>query len=236
MVKVDDAQERAELTLFSIGKWLELADNIRIVICDGSGYDFSKDCAQRFPAAKIECLSFKNDAAAVARYGKGYGEGEIIKHALAHSVFLRDADFFAKCTSKLWVNNFNRIMCRWNGVFGCEYVFQNPRSIQDIEPELIDTRFYVVNRNFYVSNLQDAYKNVRDLDGYWLEHSFKDAIASRGLRASRFYFPESPEVAGVSGSTGQTYRPLVLTRRQRFERLERKLTLRVHELVYGPRW
>jgi len=233
IVAVNDAEERARLTLDSVEKWLKSTDRIRIVLCDGSGYDFSEACAERFPSAAIECLNFKNDEVAVAKYGKGYGEGEIMKHALTNSENLRGADFFVKCTSKLWVNNFDQIMRRWNGIFQCDYMFRNPGSVRNIEPELIDTRFYVVNRDFYVRNLQESYRNVRDLEGYWLEHSFKDAIASKGLKASRFYFPVLPEVAGVSGSTGRVYRPDVSTRRQRIERLKKKVRLRINELFFN---
>ncbi len=234
IVAVDDAEQRARLTLDSVEKWLESTGRIRVVLCDGSGYDFSEACAERFPSAAIECLNFKNDVAAVAKYGKGYGEGEIIKHALTNSEYLRDVEFFAKCTSKLWVNNFDQIMRRWNGIFQCDYMFRNPGSVRHIEPELIDTRFYVVNRDFYARYLQESYRNVRDLDGYWLEHSFKDAIASQGLKASRFYFPILPEVAGVSGSTGRIYRPGASTRRERIERLKKKVRLRLNELIFNP--
>ena len=123
--QITDQTIRVELTIQSIQKWLCIANDLKIVICDGSNYDFSAIVADNFPYHAIECLSFNNDTESVAKHGKGYGEGEIIKYALAHSTFLNEADYFAKCTSKMWVNNFLECHNYWNGFFlaDCDFAY-----------------------------------------------------------------------------------------------------------------
>jgi hypothetical protein len=129
-VKLRDTHERLTLSLLSIENWLAICPNIRIVICDGSGYDFTEICRTKFPEAKIECLFFINNKEKVAELGKGFGEGEIIDYALDHSKYIEESDFFVKCTSKLWVNNFNELFEYWNGKFLCYLGINIPCAIK----------------------------------------------------------------------------------------------------------
>ena len=105
-VALSDTQTRKLLTIRSINEWLRVDPSIAIVICDGSNYDFAPEITLLFPQAKIECLHFENTQVEVEKYGRGFGEGEIIRFALAHSKFIQEAQCFAKCTAKLWVENF----------------------------------------------------------------------------------------------------------------------------------
>jgi hypothetical protein len=89
-VAVSEARTRAGLLLDSLAHWVKIAPRLKIVICDGSGYDFTQAVAERFPQAAIECCHFENDKGAVAKYGKGYGEGEIIEYAMTSSAYIRD--------------------------------------------------------------------------------------------------------------------------------------------------
>lgn len=232
-VELSDPTRRAKLTLESIEHWLKLAGDLAIVICDGSGYDFTKEVAQKFPHVKVECISFKNDAAAVFTYGKGYGEGEIVQYALEHSELLRRVDYFAKCTSKLWVTNFPDILSHWNKIFQCQFGLEKPKTIKNAKPSSVDTRFYIVNKRFYAEHFLDAYRKVRDRDGYYLEHSFKDVILNKKLRASSILFPIPPLIEGVAGTTGETYKSGSLIKK-RFKNLKTYVKLRLNEHFYKP--
>ena len=110
---------RKDMTLHSLCKWQEINPGMNVVLCDGSGYDFSEDIQDRFQNLNIECLAFKNSWQQVEKYGKGYGEGEILKYALVNSLFLKEADCFAKCTARLWVENFQDCLSFWNHKFIC---------------------------------------------------------------------------------------------------------------------
>src|SRR5271169_3656162 len=81
-VSVKDENSRIRLTIESIEKWLAISPYLRLVICDGSNFDFSRILQEKFPEANIECLFFENNKELVVLYGKGYGEGEIVEYAL----------------------------------------------------------------------------------------------------------------------------------------------------------
>ena len=208
-VEVNDPKIRIDLTLESIRQWLRIAGKLNIVICDGSGYDFAKDTTEEFPDIKIECIYFKNDTESVLTHGKGYGEGEIIKYALEHSEYLKGSDYFAKCTSKLWVTNFPEIISRWNNVFQCQFGLEKPKTIRNAKPASIDTRFYIINKYYYLEHFIDAYKNVNDNDGYYLEHCFKDVILDKKLRASSSLFPVPPLIKVWPAQQGKLTSPKI---------------------------
>lgn len=81
----------------------------KIVFCDNSGYVYDdkeiQDLAKiRFK--KFEWLCFQASPDLVNTYGKGYGEGEIIKYVLNNSKIISDSDyFFCKITGRLKVLN-----------------------------------------------------------------------------------------------------------------------------------
>jgi len=236
IVELSDPTSRVELTLSSIQQWLKIAGDLNIVICDGSGYDFTKDVAEWFPQVKIECISFKNDVDAVKEFGKGYGEGEIIKYALEHSEYLKHSDYFVKCTSKLWVKNFPEILKRWNNLFQCQFALEKPKTIRNAKPSSVDTRFYIINKSYYIDYFINAYKNVRDQDGYHLEYCFRDVILDNRLRASSILFPIPPLIEGVSGTTGKTFESVNLLKKlnKYHKNLKSYLKLRLNEQLYKP--
>lgn len=195
-----DQNLRIKLTLIAIAKWLEIDASISIIICDGSGYDFTNDVAKSFPKANIESICFLNNSEMVKSYGKGYGEGEIIQYALDNSIILKNSDCFAKCTSKLWVTNFVRCSHHWNNLFLCECGFSNFRSINKIRFEYVDTRFYIINKYFYLETFSLAHLDVRDNNKHYLEHCFKDIVIEKQL--DNFIFPIAPVINGISGTSG----------------------------------
>jgi len=190
---------RATAVLESIKVWAELIRVGQIVICDGSGYDFTQlieNISVEYPSVKFECLAFQNDGEKVRRQGKGFGEGQIINHALHHSKLLRKAESFAKCTGKLWVQNFIRCRAGFNGVAG----FQMSGKLR---VHYVDTRFYIVSRGFYDDVLSDAYMTVDDANGYYLEHAFAEKMSH--LRSNQISICPAPAIRGLSGSSGQVY-------------------------------
>jgi len=230
-VELADSEKRINLTLESIERWLEITGYINIVICDGSGYNFSQDMRNRFPSHKIECIFFKNDFELVATQGKGYGEGQIINYALENSEYLRNVDYFVKCTSKLWVLNFCILLMHWNNIFQCEVVYANKNSVRMVKPIYIDTRFYITNKKFYTDHLGDAYKHVNDHNGYYLERSFKDSLLRQKFALSQFLFRYPPSIEGISGSTGEVYKTSTLNKILLFKRIIRRIIIKTNELL-----
>lgn len=203
-VSLKDKDSRIGLTLQSIEKWLAISPNLRLVVCDGSNYDFSGIVLEKFPHASIECLFFQNSSQMVGKYGKGYGEGEIVNYAIANSVYLKESDYFAKCTGKLWVENFVDCVAGWNGTCLCKGYFADVFSFKRTRFEYIDTRFYLVSKSFYSKYLSSAYLNVGGERGLSLEHCFRDVILENKFGKILFNVP--PVICGVGGGSGTYYK------------------------------
>lgn len=203
-VSLKDENTRIQLTIESIEKWLAQSSDLRLVICDGSNFDFSKIIRERFPKANIECLFLENNAKLVGLYGKGYGEGEIVNYALHNSAYIRESDFFAKCTAKLWVENFFECLNNWNGTFLGKGYFANVFSFKEIQFSYIDTRFYLVSKSFYSENLASAYLQLGEGHGLSLEHCFRDVILKNKYKKILFNVP--PVICGVGGGAGTYYK------------------------------
>ena len=52
-VSLKDKDSRIKLTVDSIEKWLALSPDLRLVICDGSNYDFSGIILEKFPRVLV---------------------------------------------------------------------------------------------------------------------------------------------------------------------------------------
>lgn len=193
---LSEPSRRLEETLKSIEMWRRMPGVGKIVLCDGSGFDFPMIALGSRDGADVEVLSFTNDVEEVGRKGKGYGEGQIVSHALAHSRFLSTESVFAKCTGKLWVSNFRRCLRGFNGVAAFDYAGW-------LQPTSIDTRFYIVQKSFYLDVLSDAHVGVDDSRGIYLEHVFAQALAAKKLAS--YAMSPTPRIEGVSGSMGVAY-------------------------------
>ena len=204
-VALTDTAERTKHALESIEAWQRIAPEHALVICDGSGFDFSPLMTSQFPGAQIESLHFLNNAGLVAQYGRGYGEGEIVKFALAHSTTIASAGCFAKCTSKLWVENFKQCLDQWNDKLMLKGVFLNIFSpLKKSQFHHIDTRFYIANLDVYKELFLDAHLNICRERGHGLEECFRDIVLSQQLQEILTSCP--PIIAGRGGGTGAYYR------------------------------
>lgn len=204
-VRLQDPQERQRLAIESVQRWRAMSPDTPLVLCDGSGFDF-RPLVETIPnSAPIECLSFQNDVAAVQLHGRGYGEGEIVRHAIEHSALIQSAGYFAKCTSKLWVENFNECLQQWNGDLLLKGVFANAFTPwKSTVLTYIDTRFYVAKLSTYQRLFLHAHHAVRAQHGHSLEECFKDIFLQQQLRECLMSPP--PIICGVGGGTGKYYK------------------------------
>lgn len=203
-VRLQNPKERARLALESIQQWRCVAPHNPIVLCDGSGFDFRPLVAALPASGPMEYLHFQNDVELVKQYGRGYGEGEIVRYALEHSSLIQSAGCFVKCTSKLWVENFSTCMQPWNGRLLMKGVFDHvfsPRKATTLA--YIDTRFYAMGVPTYRQHFLRAHEAIRAQEGYGLEESFKDIFLSTQLRGCLMNPP--PVICGVGGGTGAYY-------------------------------
>lgn len=204
-VRLRDTGARLHHALESIGQWLRIDPELPIVLCDGSNYDLANDVRKRFPSASIECLAFENNQALVKEFGRGWGEGEIVKYAIRHSQLIQAAGCFSKCSSKLWVENYKECLRYWNGEVLLSGIFLN--AFSPFKPTVfksIDTRFYVASIATYKRYFADAHIIMDSRAGHGLEDSFFDIFMQQGL--TRSLLPIPPVICGVGGGTGAYYK------------------------------
>ena len=192
--------ERVRLRLLfdSIKVWRFKNPGIRIVVCDGSGFDLNSHASDYLNGDidNLEFISFTNNEVEVERRGKGFGEGEIIAYVLKQSMFMSSSSHFAKCTGRLWVDNYQRCLSGFNGEAGFDYQGK-------LGPSIIDTRFYICSTEFYKQNIRNLHIKVNEDAGKKLEHLFCDFLCSLSPRT--VLLPTSPLICGVSGSMAVPY-------------------------------
>lgn len=203
-VTLKDTNERIRLALQSVEEWLKIDSSFMLVLCDGSSYDFSERVSCQYPQARIECLPFENNQELVEKYGRGYGEGEIVRHALKYSKFISSAGCFAKCSSKLWVQNFKACAADWTEGTLFKGVFLDVFSpFRQTEFSYIDTRFYITSTAVYRQHFENAHLQIGRKKGYGLENSFHDILLDHKLTKS--LLSVSPVICGVGGGIGTYY-------------------------------
>jgi hypothetical protein len=204
---LNDPSMRMMHTIESISEWLKIDPHIQIVICDGSGFDFSETVKVNFPVANIECIFFNNDAEQIKRHGKGYGEGEIIRYAIEHSRLMKESEVFIKCTAKLWVANFNQCLLQWNKQFICGAYFANVFSYKKTALQFIDTRFYITRKDFYLKHFSDVHVQLGNCEQS-IEDAFLNVIQNKNIKHILFRTP--PVICGVGGGSGKYYKSGVI--------------------------
>jgi hypothetical protein len=226
-VRLKDTNERIRLAMESVAEWLKIEARQPLVLCDGSSFDFTDRVRVAFPQARIECLTFENPQELVRQHGRGYGEGEIVRYAINHSSFIAGADCFAKCSSKLWVQNFPECARAWQGGLLLHGVFLDALTPWG-QPTLsyIDTRFYISSRTVYRQYFEEAHLRINKSKQYGLENAFKSIFLESGLRQA--FSPLAPVICGVGGAIGQHYK----------NSLKRRLKedLRLWLVRHQPRW
>ncbi len=221
-LKVQNHDIRLFQTLCSLLAWLREPSIGIIVLCDGTmaSFDFSPIVSYARKLGKtIEVLRFKESDDVMA-YGKGYGEGQVMRYAIEHSVHLSENTNFFKVTGRTYVRNFQSI-CSSLVVESVAFstmdnqLRRNPlsrvrhwisvnvlmRSANADTSKALWTQFYKMNVGFYKKHLLESYRNVRDNDGYYLEHAFYDSLNN----VSYASIAESIDVIGISGTSGRPY-------------------------------
>ena len=132
-VAIKDPQERLLEYIISLLAWIELTNIEKIVFCENTACQYNFDRIIEFAkknGKSLEVLIFSGNTKS-HKYGKGYGEGEIIKYALQHSKHLSCQTSFYKMTGRLFVRNFNEIQIDRQHY---QNVFQYPAFSHSVDP------------------------------------------------------------------------------------------------------
>ncbi len=194
---VDPARRLFE-TYCSLLSWFRNPHVSRIVLCDNSNpgnvFEPIKRVAKS-AGVELEVLLFQGDANTVSARGKGYGEGEILVHALEHSALLREEPTFFKMTGRQYVNNYSAIQRLHEAD---EVVFE----LHADDPDRLRTEFYKCSKSLYLSTLAKCHFAVRDRAGIYIEHLFRTALDSSNFTG----FQETPILVGHQGTSGHVCR------------------------------
>lgn len=181
-------------------KYYIVDTNIKnIVFCDNSGVDFNTEelflLADKY-GKELEIIQFIGNENKIAKYGKGYGEGEIIEYALHNSRLLQHEDYFIKITGRLKIKNIDEIASK----IDINKVYFNKTVNKE---EMIDTIMFCIPKKAYIKWFIGEYKQVNDKGGRYIEWIYKEIVYKNKIRIVNI--PCYPLIEGVSGSTGKKY-------------------------------
>lgn len=200
-LKLVNTDQRLEQTLTCVKFYIDSSAFQRIIICDGSNYQLDNTGISEYAAkhnVKLEILTFNQDFEKVAEFGKGYGEGEIMKYIVRNSILYKESSFFIKITGRLRIKNIKEITVKMKSMHTYFNIFPS-RYIG-----CVDTRIYGIGTNLYEELFLDVYKQVDDRNRRSYEFCFTDTIKQNSLDIT--CFPEVPQIEGISGTNNKAYK------------------------------
>ena len=214
LTRLRDPLERERQYIDALRFFIAESPLSRIIVCDNSGYIYPEALVEhaRSYGKRLELLSFTGNRELVADWGKGYGEGEIMEYIFCWSQLIREVEGFLKVTGRLKVVNIARVLAQLNP---CQNYFMpvsllRPRwLVPKAARPCVEVRVYYATRAFFQEILLRAHRDVRDDQTFFLEHAYYKAIANSAAADGAAIvksFPTVPEIIGVSGSNGWTFR------------------------------
>ena len=136
--------------------------------------------------------------------GKGWGEGQIIRWALENVHSLGECEGFIKITGRHQLLNVKRVIEvirrgmgeNPNLKFVCQSFAKSGRPV-------VHTEVFWSQRDFYVSNMLDVYKDVNDQRGIYLEHVIAERLMNIRDKSIIGVLPIPVILRGTWGSNGE---------------------------------
>lgn len=194
-LSIIDSDIRKKQYLDSIKYYIEKTRIKKIIYCDNSlaKEETELKLLAREYGKQFEWLTFVGDNAMVIEKGKGFGEGEIMKYVFENSEIVLKCQRFIKVTGRLVVKNIDNVVKS----------SRKEKFYCNIEGNKIYTNFYIMPIKMYMDSFYNAYKQVDDRSGFFLEHSFYQSAKKNCLKIKMFSC--YPNIIGVSGSSGKDY-------------------------------
>jgi len=199
---VTEERERALHYLCALVAWGRTARVRRIVFGENSNTTFEFGPVRRHLEAagkEVEFLVFDGNKE-VARFGKGYGEGEILEHVVRHSRLLTAAPAFYKVTGRLFVANFDAVSDATPSLEAFQRKVKQPKDGPP-RPCKVVTTFFKCSLALFESRLVRAYQQVDDRRNVFIEHVYYTQLHDLALPD----FGVRPALVGQQASTGRIY-------------------------------
>lgn len=199
--KLVDPLERERDYLSSFHKWVKYSDFMRIIFCENSGFDLSKFAEIPTNGKQVNLLSFSGNAFD-RKFGKGYGEMEILNYVFDQPGLILSEDRIVKCTGRLFVKN-HQIFYRHalNATFDVSSDLY--RSLDES-----DVRLFMFSPYFYQTYLRCRQPLLDETvhPAQLLEKIVAQAICSAMADLLQFKpLPATPHFDGRSGSSNYRY-------------------------------
>lgn len=194
-----DIGERYRQYIESIKYYVDNSLFYNIVFCDNSGYDAPDQvelCNYALAHEKrLEWLSFRGNLEKSASISnKGIGEDEIMDFVFSNSNLAKKSRSFVKITGRLILMNISALMSY--AEYGKNYFY---RDLYGRVDHGVDTRFYVMDTNYYLNNIRKCYDRTRNYD-----LRYEDTI-SELLKGKYDLLPAYPVFRGSSSGNGFNY-------------------------------
>lgn len=180
----------------------------KIVFCDNSGIDISREYLNYINSGRIEFITFNGNDFDKTK-GKGYGEAKIILYAIENSQFLKKDCYVTKITGRIIVKNICELIQSRvyyiNNIVRCGFCTDN--SIFSI---IITSPISWIKKG-----LEKYMEDINDTNGIYIEHIlYKMLYESKSNsilgRIIILPFLKSPKIDGISGSTGKSYNDIFI--------------------------
>lgn len=197
---LQNIEERKKQYICALNWYLENT-TLPIVFVENTGYDISLDFEVFIKEKRLECLFFEGNSYP-QKLGKGYGEALILEYALAHSEFLKKADYVIKITGRHIVFNINKLIsCRLTvrkriNLYAMRFRFYKDKKL--------DSRFIFMHKDFLEHYFLPYKDKLDDSIDYTFENLLYDScrqwIDDYHI-VHMYYFPV--DIIGMSGTSGE---------------------------------
>jgi hypothetical protein len=170
------------------------------IFCENSGADLSK--LEQYAASinrfqhNLVFLSYKGNSGAAER-GKGYGEMEIIRHAIDKVTDLAPEQMLLKVSGRYRARNAERLLSKLESTKAkicCDFRYHLTFA---------DCRVFAITSRCAREHLLPRQDDLNDSEGKWFEHALADAVHSAILAGSEWSpLPCDPSIYGVEATKG----------------------------------
>ncbi len=188
---------------WAIQGWLATRGFDTLIFCENSGAPL--DALREFAAeknrvgAKLVFLSCSKNSGA-RMFGKGYGEIEIIRHAIENTQDIDSHQLVLKVTGRYRARNAERLL----------------RELRSARADLLcslrmklteaDSRIFAISPRCATSQLLPRQDSINDSKGKYLEQVLADAVHGTILSGGSWApLPIEPLIYGVSGTEGMRF-------------------------------
>jgi len=147
----------------------------------------------------IEIVTYQQDEKEIELYGKGYGEGDVIRYAFKNSSIMKNNEYFYKITGKCFCRNFVAIndLIKNNKITSIFWRMFD-RNFSGPDFSLIDTRFFFTSQSFFMTHLSNVYLEAKAAS---VERLVVPVLEERLISVNFL----RPQISGFSGGHGGLY-------------------------------